>query len=72
MHGGRGPFSPKSILNSHLFLPSNFIIKMYEKIRDVHQNLCYINIYKIGASGQDGGVGGHIVPPLTTKRTTTI
>lgn len=30
-HGGHGPFSPKSILNSHLLLPSNFIIKTYEK-----------------------------------------
>ena len=42
--------------------------------REVHSNTGLLNKdfknLKYGASGQDGGVGRHTVPPRTTKRTT--
>ena len=60
-----GIFSPAAFLLCGLFShpsPQIGVSKMH---------VVSIEYVVPGASGQDGGIGGHTVPPCTTKRKTT-
>ena len=61
---------------NHMFKKQFINCKVMQqiKIMSVFSKRCHIVFIKkfIWASGQDGGVGRHSVPPCTTKRRTTI
>ena len=50
-------------------------LEQYGGRRGQRDSLCYVMLSLLknvsGASGQDGGIGRHTVPPPTTKRRTT-